>query len=104
MKTKNKILAITLAIGLGMSSISVQAGGIPVYDGGNNAQMVQQLAHNVEMLARLKTQIDQMRQQYRAMTGSRGYGNLLTAQSLQQALPQDWQKIYQANQSGGYDS
>lgn len=104
MKTKNKVLAIALAVGLGMSSVSAQATGIPVYDGGNSAQMVQQLAHNVQMLARLKSQLDQMRQQYRAMTGSRGFGNLLTAQSLQQALPQDWQQIYQAIQSGGYDS
>jgi type IV secretion system protein VirB5 len=48
------------------------------------------------------TQIDQMKQQYESLTGSRGLGQIMNNPALRDYLPNDWQGVYDAVKSGGY--
>lgn len=48
------------------------------------------------------TQIDQMKQQYESLTGSRGLGQIMNNPALRDYLPSDWQSVYDAVKSGGY--
>lgn len=56
------------------------------------SQQVQQMA----------SQIDQMKQQYGAITGSRGLGRVFDDPQLREYLPQEWQAVYDSVKSGGY--
>lgn len=51
----------------------------------------------------LESQIDQMKQEYQSITGSRGLGNIMDNPALRDYLPQDWQQVYDAVKNGGYD-
>ncbi|EJQ0681023.1 P-type DNA transfer protein VirB5 [Salmonella enterica] len=51
----------------------------------------------------LESQIDQMKQEYQSITGSRGLGNIMDNPALRDYLPQDWQKVYDSVKNGGYD-
>lgn len=79
---------------------------IPVTDG---ASIAQQIAAQVETIAKWKmqydqmtSQINQMKQQYESLTGSRGLGNILNNPALREYLPADWQGVYDAVKTGGY--
>jgi type IV secretion system protein VirB5 len=48
------------------------------------------------------SQINQMRQQYAALTGSRGLGQIFNKSELRDYLPTDWQQIYDSVKEGGY--
>lgn len=79
---------------------------IPVTDG---ASIAQQIANQVETIAKWKmqydqmtSQINQMKQQYESLTGSRGLGNILNNPALREYLPADWQGVYDAVKTGGY--
>jgi P-type DNA transfer protein virB5 len=94
MKLKAKLTAAAVATSILFSSV-VSAGGIPTFSATEFAQAVQQVAE-------LKKQYDQLKEQFKAITGSRGLGNILTSTGLKSALPQDWQKVYDAIRTGGY--
>ena len=94
MKLKMKVGVLLAIASMGFSSV-INADGIPTFDGIQAVKMVEQLDQ-------LKNQLDQMKQQYKAITGSRGLGEILTNTGLKSALPQDWQKVYSSIQSGGY--
>lgn len=79
---------------------------IPVTDG---ASIGQQIAAQVETIAKWKMQYDQMidqidqaKQQYSALTGSRGLGNIMNDPALRDYLPADWQGVYDNVRNGGY--
>lgn len=79
---------------------------IPVTDG---ASIAQQIAAQVETIAKWKmqydqmtSQINQMKQQYESLTGSRNLGQILNNAALRDYLPNDWQGVYDAVKSGGY--
>lgn len=93
-----------LAVGIAVSSAALAQ--IPVTDGASIANSVQQ---QVETMAKWKmqydqmvSQIDQMKQQYAAVTGARGMGELFNNPQLRDYLPQDWQSVYDSVKSGGY--
>ncbi|HEP9428498.1 TPA: P-type DNA transfer protein VirB5 [Pseudomonas aeruginosa] len=80
---------------------------IPVTDG---ASIAKQVANQIETMAKWKTQyeqmtqsIDQMKQEYASITGSRGLGTILNNPALRDYLPKDWQGVYDAVKNGGYD-
>ena len=52
----------------------------------------------------MTSQIDQMKQQYGAITGSRGLGQVFDNPQLREYLPKDWQVVYDAVKRGGYSS
>ncbi|CEI19085.1 P-type DNA transfer protein VirB5 (plasmid) [Xanthomonas axonopodis pv. cassiae] len=49
------------------------------------------------------SQIDQMKQQYASVTGSRGLGEIMNNPALRNYLPNDWQSVYDSVRSGGYN-
>lgn len=101
-----KTLAISCAF-LGAAACSpVVFSQIPVTDGASIAQSVVQ---QVETIAKWKLQYDQMmsqieqaRQQYESLTGSRGLGMVLNNPALRDYLPGDWQGVYDSVKNGGY--
>lgn len=79
---------------------------IPVTDG---ASIGQQIAAQVETIAKWKlqydqmvSQIDQQKQQYQSLTGSRGLGTIMNNPALRDYLPADWQGVYDSVKGGGY--
>lgn len=83
-----------------MSNASAQ---IPTTDVANIAaraiQFEQQIAKTVEELETMKSQLDQAKQQYAAMTGSRGMGELLGNQDYSN-VPTNWQDTLNMMNSG----
>lgn len=69
------------------------AAGIPVLD-------VSNLAQALLMVQNLKVQIDQMKSQYSALTGNRGFGTIFNDPSLRSYLPEQWQSIYDQAKNG----
>lgn len=99
-----RVQALGAALLMGMS-LSFGAGAqIPVTDYGLNmqTQMNQQanFAQYVEQVVKLKAQLEQAKQQYESLTGSRGLGDLFNNPALRQYLPQDWTGLYDAVQGG----
>lgn len=79
---------------------------IPVTDG---ASIGQQIAAQVETIAKWKmqydqmiSQIDQSKQQFDSMNGSRGMGNIMNDPALRDYLPGNWQGVYDNVKTGGY--
>lgn len=70
------------------------ATGIPVFDAANVMQAI-------TSVQQLKAQLEQQKQIYQAMNGTRGMGNLLNDPALRNYLPADWQKIYDQLSTGG---
>ena len=95
MKVKHFVTAIALCVPLAFGS-TAQAGGIPVIDVSNLAQAVQ-------TVTQLQSQLEQAKQLYASMNGVRGLGSILNNPELRNYLPENWQKVYDAVQSGGYN-
>ena len=80
---------------------------IPVTDAAAiaNAQTAhgEAVAKYVEQIQQLKMQVEQVRQQYAALTGVRNLGDILNNPQLREYLPQEWQQVYDAIRSGGYE-
>lgn len=70
------------------------AAGIPVFDAANVMQAI-------TSVQQLKAQLEQQKQIYQAMNGSRGLGKLLNDPSLRNYLPADWQSVYDNLSKGG---
>ena len=101
---KKLTLSLILAGGLSLSSAAFAQ--IPVTDG---ASIGQQIAAQVETIAKWKlqydqmvSQIDQAKQQYESLTGSRGLGTILNDPAMRDYLPGDWQAVYDSVKNGGY--
>lgn len=71
-----------------------RAQGIPVYDNLAVVQQIQQVASWAQQLRAMADQYQQLEGQFRALTGSRGYGNIFNNPLLQQYLPAEWQQVY----------
>lgn len=78
---------------------------IPVTDG---ASIAQQIAQQVETIAKWKIQYDQMKaqieqaeKQFESMTGSRNLGQILNDPKFRNTLPQDWQAAYDSIKDSG---
>jgi type IV secretion system protein VirB5 len=96
--------ALTIALGLLLSSPVIAQ--IPVTD---SASIAQQVTNQVETVAKWKmqydqmiTQIDQLKQQYASVTGSRNLGQILNNAELRDYLPDDWQTVYDSVKHNGY--
>lgn len=97
---------ILLGVTLSALMSSAAFAQIPVTDG---ASIGQQIAAQVETIAKWKmqydqmvSQIDQAKQQYESLTGSRGLGNIMNDPALRDYLPGDWQAVYDSVKTGGY--
>ncbi len=99
---KRILFGVTLSALLSSASYAQ----IPVTDG---ASIMQQTMAQVETIAKWKlqydqmvSQIDQAKQQYESLTGSRGLGTIMNNPALRDYLPADWQGVYDSVRSGGY--
>lgn len=100
---KRIFLGVTLSVFISSAAFAQ----IPVTDG---ASIMQQTMAQVETIAKWKmqydqmiSQIDQAKQQYDSLTGSRGLGNIMNDPALRDYLPADWQGVYDSVRSGGYN-
>ena len=89
------IKPLLLVTAMSLSAHS-NAQGIPVFDAANYANMIQTITAWQQQIAAMKQQYDQAVTQYQALTGIRGYGNLLSNPTLQQFLPSDVRNLYTA--------
>lgn len=101
-----KKLSASCILAFGIAASSAAFAQIPVTDGASIAKSVE---NQIETMAKWKmqydqmvSQIDQMKQQYAAVTGARGMGELFNNPQLRDYLPQDWQGVYDSVKSGGY--
>jgi type IV secretion system protein VirB5 len=100
-----KFIAILAFIASTMFGTSANA-QIPVTDGASIAQdimsQVETMAKWKEQYDQMTQQIDQLKQQYQAITGTRGLGDILNNPSLSSYLPAEWQQVYNQVRQGGY--
>lgn len=89
LSARRTVVAIASALCLS----TAHATGIPVLD-------VSNLAQAMLMVQNLMQQLDQMKSQYDALTGNRGYGTILNDPTLRSYLPDQWQAIYDQVKSG----
>lgn len=101
-----KMKALVAALALTMAG-AVYSQGIPVYD---NTSVLKQIANQAETMLKWKaqydqmvSQINQMKQQYDSLTGSRNLGQILNNPAFRDYLPAEWQSVYDTVKSGGYD-
>lgn len=79
---------ITVAVALATTSLHVHATGYPVFDVSNFGQAVKQVQAWANQYNQMRTQIENMNAQLKAMTGDRGMATLLPAMAPH--MPADW--------------
>ncbi len=97
---KKGLLAISLVVGLS----SFANAGIPVSvigDATATMNQIQTIAQWAKQLEEMKNQYDEMKRQYKAVTGSRGMGNIFNNPELRNYLPDDWKKTFDEMQRLG---
>lgn len=97
------ILAFSVAISPTVSAqipvtVTTQATDSPM----TVAEFAANTARWAQQVEQMTSQINQMKQQYQSITGSRGLGTIMNNPALRDYLPQDWQRVYDSVQSGGY--
>lgn len=85
------------------------AAQMAVFDSAAVANTATQITHMTNQLTQLKQtyqgvmdQLNQAKQQYASITGSRGLGDVFNNPQLRKYLPSDYKKVYDLAQSGGY--
>lgn len=100
---KLKAIAVGMCLGIALPSFNVGA-QIPVTDAASLTNSIQNQIQNyakfVEQVQSLQQQIEQARQQYDALTGNRGFGDLFNNPALREYLPAEWTGLYDAVQNG----
>lgn len=98
-----KLFLVFAIAGLTCSLANAQ---IPVTD---SASIAQSISQQIETIAKwesqykqLESQIEQAKQQYEALTGSRGYGEAFNDPAMRDYLPPEWQSVYDGVKRGGY--
>jgi len=105
-RTRGVAFAALLIAVSSLAPFRLYATGIPVVDAMAIAQdkinQVERIAKAVEQINQLKAQIDQMKLQYKALTGTRNLGDLAQNPALRDYLPPDWRSVYDGVANGGY--
>lgn len=83
-----KLRTLTLAVALATASLHAQATGYPVFDVSNFGQAVKQVQAWTQQYNQMRTQIEYMNNQLKALTGDRGMATLLP--QLTPHMPADW--------------
>ncbi len=76
------------------------ATGIPVFDFSNLVNALESIRQLRTQLSQMKQQYQKMDDQYKALTGNRGLGQILNDPSLAGHLPRQWHGIYRRVQAG----
>lgn len=89
---------VALVIGLGGANSAFA--GIPVIDGSNLAQQIQQVISWGKQLQQMAAQLQQAEATFNSLNGARGMANLVNDPNSRKYLPSDWQKTL--NPTGSY--
>jgi len=90
----------TLIITMASLAVSTSQAQWAVFDAANFAQAVQQVAAWQEQLQGMAQQYQQQLAQFKALTGARGFGDVLSNPLLQKYLPLDMQQMYNGVKTG----
>lgn len=81
MKLKTAVKTLTISIAIALAALHANASGIPVVDGASIAQsaqnQIQTITQMVKQLTEAQKQLQQMKQQYQAITGKKGFIDVL---------------------------
>lgn len=94
-----------VALATGLFSGGQAFAGIPVIDGANLAQQIQQVASWVQQYQQMAQQIKQLQQQIESVTGARGFSDVLNSPLFKEArrmLPPDAQTLLNLANGGSY--
>jgi len=101
-----KRIAFTLAFGMAMLASGHLCAAMSVIDirqiANNKVNQAANIAKFVEMINHHKRQIEQLKEEYEALTGSRGLGMILNDPAFRSALPDEWKEVYDGILEGGY--
>lgn len=101
---KMKGLACGVFVALAVSGTTMplpaNAQGIPVIDVSSIIQQIQQVQHMVTQIETLRSQLDQAKAQYEALTGGRGFESLARGTDYNQ-IPTSWQETLAMMDGGG---
>lgn len=98
MKKTFRMIAIGSCIAMAQP---VFAQGIPVIDAASLAQAIKQVESWQQQLQSMAKQYNQSLKHYESLTGNRGFGDLLNDAGLQDYVPKDLGKTYQALRESG---
>jgi len=108
MHPKNALLA-GASLMLALAAPLPAAAQMTVYDPTNSANMINSISQLKAQLDQMKqvydttvSQLNQARQSYESATGSRNLGDVFSNPLLRKYLPQDYRRIYDRAQVGGY--
>ncbi|WP_434776865.1 type IV secretion system protein [Neisseria sp. Ec49-e6-T10] len=94
MKNQKKyFISIILSACMLILPVTSYASGIPVFDGANAANALQQIIHMKEQIDNQIQQIAELKNQVSALTGSKGVGSAFSETALEQ-LPTEWKDLY----------
>jgi len=100
-KSKAQAMLAPLALALLPFSANAQLVVVdPAQITENMLQHVESIAKHLEQIQQLKYQLEQAREQYNALTGVRGFGDLFNNPLLRDYLPEEWTGLYDAVQNG----
>lgn len=101
-KMKQTALSVVVAAGLLTGSVAPTfASGIPTVDGLAAANAIKQFIQMKEQIENQLAQLEQLKSQAKAMTGSRNMGDLLE-DTVQSQIPSEWQSIYDSVKNTDY--
>jgi type IV secretion system protein VirB5 len=102
MKRKALAMALSVALGGAVLSIAPEAAHAQavVIDPANLQQAIVRYMEMVQQLEQLKAQLEQAKQQYTSLTGSRGLG-AIDAENYNASIPTNWHETLAAMQNGG---
>lgn len=95
---KKKFLIIAMSAFL---SAQVNAAGLPVIDLSNLAQAIVSIGKLRQQITNQIDQIKHLKNQFKAVSGSRNLGEILNNPLLKAYLPEDWKEVYEAMNSNG---
>jgi len=101
-----KRIAFTLAFGTAVLTSGTLFAGWPVIDitqiANNQINQAANIAKYIEMIAHHKQQIEQLKNEFDALTGSRRLGMILNDPAFRSALPDEWKEVYDSILDGGH--
>lgn len=96
-----KKLLLSAALSSSVLCGQANAAGIPVFDGANLAQAVQQIVSWGDQYGQMMDQINQAKAEYDSITGIRGFGDAVNNPYLKDIIPSQVGDIYKNVQQGG---
>ncbi|WP_374703663.1 type IV secretion system protein [Burkholderia sp. WAC0059] len=88
-------LAVIATAAIACLGPCAHAQGIPVFD-------AQDVVQAIATVTQLEKEVQQELQLYQSLSGTRGFGSLLSNPVVSNSLPSNWQSVYTAIQNGGY--